>query len=106
LERSAGLIYRVVAGSRVTQHLAYRGYEHDYKFFSTFGVSRVAHTRDRAEYHGDVALSFGGLSYGVDLDRENGSVENQRHLRNNTGYYAQQQVEAWGRLNLTAGVRI
>ena len=89
LERAAGLTYRVLAGSRVTQHLAYRGYEHDYKFFSAFGVSRVAHTRHRAEYHGDVALSFGGLSYGVDFDRENGSVENQRHLRNNTGYYAQ-----------------
>src|SRR5262249_41209394 len=89
-----------------TQHLAYRGYEHDYKFFSAFGVSLVAHTRHRAEYHGDVALSFGGLFYGVDFDRENGSVRNQRHLRNNTGYYVQQQMEAWGRLNLTAGVRI
>src|SRR5262249_60084149 len=43
LERAAGLTYRVLAGSRVTQYLAYRGYEHDYKFFSTFVVSRVAH---------------------------------------------------------------
>ena len=61
---------------------------------------------DDAQYL-DVALNVAGtLSYGVDFDRETGSVGNQAHNRNNTGYYVQQQFEAWDRLNVAAGVRI
>ena len=106
MERAVGLTYRTLVGSRLTQSVAYRGYEHDYKFFSDFGVSPAAHVRHRAEYHGDVALKFGSFSYGFDFDRENGKVADQRHLRNNSGFYAQQQVEVWGRLSLTGGIRI
>ena len=107
MERAVGVTYRVLVGSRLTQHVAYRFYDHDYRFFSAFGVSPAAHERHRAEYHGDIAIPVAGMfSYGIDFDRENGSVSNQSHVRNNTGYYMQQQFEAWGRLNLTAGVRI
>jgi vitamin B12 transporter len=106
MERAVGLTYRTLVGSRLTQNFAYRGYEHDYKFFSAFGVNPAAHIRHRAEYHGDVALGFGSFSYGFDFDRENGKVANQSHLRNNSGFYAQQQVEVWGRLSVTGGIRI
>ena len=107
LERAGGLTYRALVGSRVTQHLAYRFYDHDYRFFSAFGVSPAAHTRHRAEYRGDVALPVGGtFSYGVDFDRENGRVAGQPHVRNNSGTYVQQQFDPWRRLSVTAGVRI
>lgn len=107
LERAVGLTYRALVGSRLTQHVAYRFYDHDYRFISAFGVSPAAHERHRAEYHGDLAFpGTGTFSYGVDFDRETGSIANQSHDRSNTGYYVQQQFEAWDRLNLTAGLRI
>ena len=107
LERAGGLTYRALVGPRVTQHLAYRLYDHDYTFFSAFGPSYILHTRHRFEYHGDVALPAAGtFSYGVDFDRENATVAGKRRSRDNTGYYVQQQLELWSRLNVTAGVRI
>lgn len=106
LERAAGLTYRALVGSRLTQHLAYRLYDHDYTFTSAFGRSFILHTRHRAEYHGDVALPVAGtFSYGVDYDRENATVAAKRRFRNNTGYYVQQQF-SWNRLDLTGGVRV
>jgi hypothetical protein len=61
--------------------VAYRFYDHDYKFFSAFGVSPVAHERPPRGYHGDLALPVAGtFSYGVDFDRENGSVASQSHV--------------------------
>jgi len=107
LERAGGLTYRALVGSHLTQHLAYRLYDHDYAYFSAFGPSYVAHTRHRAEYHGDVAfLAAGTFSYGIDFDRENATVANKRRSRDDTGYYVQHQVEAWKRLDITAGVRV
>jgi len=107
LERALGLRYSALIGSRLTQHLAYSFYDHDYDYFSAFGISNILHTRHRAEYHGDVALSFAGtFSYGVDYDRENGTVAGTPHFRNNTGYYVQQALRVWDRLDLTGGVRI
>ena len=106
LERAGGLTYRALVGSRLTQHLAYRLYDHDYTYFSAFGPSYVLHTRHRGEYHGDVAFHLAGtFSYGIDFDRENATVANKRHSRDDTGYYVQQQVELWKRLYITAGVR-
>ena len=102
-----GLTYRALVGSRLTEHLAYRLYDYDYTYFSAFGPSNVLHTRHRAEYHGDVAFpAEGTFSYGIDFDRENATVANKRRARDDTGYYVQQQIEAWKRLNVTAGVRI
>ena len=107
LERTGGLTYHALIGSRVTQHLAYRLYDHDQYFYSAFGVSSILHTRNRFEYHGDVALPLAGtFSYGIDYDRENATVATTRHFRNNYGYYAQQQFDLAGRLNVTAGVRV
>ena len=107
LERAAGVTYSALVSSRLTQHLAYRYYDHDYNYFSAFGVSNIAHKRHRAEYHGDVALALGStFAYGVDFDREDANVAGVPHLRNNTGYYAQQQVRAWDRLDLIGGIRI
>ena len=107
LERAAGLTYSAFVGSRLSQHLAYRFYDHDYNYFGAFGVSNLQHTRHRAEYHGEVALPLAStLSYGVDYDREDGNVSGMPHLRNNAGYYVQQQLRVWGRLDLTGGVRI
>ena len=107
LEKAAGLTYQALVGTRLTQHLAYSVYNHDYRSFSAFGVSPLAHTRYRAEYHGDVSVPVAGaFSYGVDFDREDGKVSGVSHVRNNTGYYVQQQFQAWNRLNVTAGVRI
>jgi vitamin B12 transporter len=106
LERAAGLAYRVFLGSRVTQHLAYRLYDHDQYFYGAFG-STVLHTRHRFEYHGDVEIpSAGTFSYGIDYDRENATVGADRHLRNNSGFYVQQQIQVARRLNLTAGARL
>lgn len=107
LERAGGLTYRALIGSRLTQHVAYRLYDHDYTFISAFGRSFVLHTRHRAEYHGDIALPVAGtFSYGVDYDRENATVANKRRSRDNTGYYVQQQAGLWDRVDVTAGVRI
>jgi vitamin B12 transporter len=107
VERAAGLTYSGFVGSRLSQHLAYRFYDHDYNYFSAFGVSNLQHTRHRAEYHGEVALPAAStLSYGIDYDREDGNVSGTPHVRNNAGYYAQQQLRVWGRLDLTGGVRI
>src|SRR6185436_11278198 len=88
-------------------HVAYRLYDHDQYFYNAFGVSNVLHTRHRFEYHGDVDLRAGGtFSYGIDYDRENGTVATGRHFRNDYGYYLQQQVSAFGKLDVTAGIRI
>jgi vitamin B12 transporter len=94
-------------GSRLSQHVAYRLYDHDQYFYSAFGTSTVLHTRHRFEYHGDIALPVAGtFSYGIDYDRENATVSTTRHFRNNYGYYAQQQLSVARRLNITAGVRL
>lgn len=107
LERQGGLTYHALVGSRTTQHIAYRLYDHDQYFYSSFGVSPVLHTRHRFEYHGDVVLPVGGtFSYGVDYDRENATVATSRYFRNNYGYYAQQQLDAFDKLHVTAGVRV
>jgi vitamin B12 transporter len=107
LERAGGLTYRALIGPRVTQHVAYRLYDHDQYFYSAFGTSPVLHTRHRLEYHGDVALaSAGTFSYGVDYDRENATVASRRRFRNDYGYYVQQQLRLLGRLDITAGVRV
>ena len=107
LERAAGLSYRGLIGSRVTQQAAYRLYDHDQRFFSAFGVSTVFHTRHRGEYSGSVAVMNSGLlSYGFDYDRENALVATSRHMRNNYGYYIQQQLELNNRVDITAGVRV
>ncbi len=106
LERAGGLAYRAFVGSRTTQHVAYRLYDHDQYFYSAFGVSTILHTRHRLEYRGDVEVPKAGtLSYGVDYDRENATVAVDRHFRNNSGYYVQQQFSAANRLNVTAGIR-
>jgi vitamin B12 transporter len=107
LERAAGVTYRALIGPRLTQHVAYRLYDHDQYFYSAFGISNLLHTRHRFEYHGDVNLPAAGtFSYGVDYDRENATVAAARHFRNDYGYYVQQQFEAFRRLNVTAGIRI
>lgn len=107
LERAGGVTYRALVGSRLTQDLAYRLYDHDYTFLSAFGPSYILHTRHRFEYHGDVALPVAGtFSYGVDFDRENATVAGKRRSRDNTGYYVQQQFGLWNHLDVTAGVRI
>ena len=101
LERAVGVTYSALVRSRLTQHLAYRYYDHDYNYFSAFGVSDIQHKRHRAEYHGDVALALRStFSYGIDFDREDAHVSGAPHIRNNTGYYGQQQVRAWDRLDL------
>ena len=107
LERAAGVTYTGLISSRLTQHLAYRYYDHDYNYFGAFGVSNIQHKRHRAEYHGDVALALRRtFAYGIDFDREEANVAGMPHLRNNTGYYVQQQVRAWDRLDLIGGIRI
>jgi vitamin B12 transporter len=108
LERAAGITYQALVGSRLTQHLAYNYYDHDYEYVSSsFGISPTAHTRNHFEYHGDVAVPMTGtLAYGIDFDRESGTIATLPHTRNNTGFYIQDQFERWNRLNLTAGVRV
>lgn len=107
LERAAGLTYQALIGSRLTQHLAYNYYDHDYEYFSGGTVSPLAHNRNHIEYHGDVAVPTAGtLSYGIDYDRESGTIDSTLHIRNNTGVYVQDQFERWNRLNVSAGVRV
>lgn len=108
LERAAGLSYQILAGSRMTHHLAYNYYDHDYEYFSSdFGVSPLAHNRNHAEYHGDAAIPAAGmLAYGVDFDRESGTIDSVQHIRNNAGFYLQDQFDRWNRLSITAGVRV
>jgi len=107
LERAAGLTYQALVGSRLTQRLAYSYYDHDYEYFSSFGVSPLAHVRNHIEYPGEVAIPAAGtLAYGVDYDRESGVIGGTAHVRNNTGYYVEQQFERWNRLYVNAGVRL
>ena len=107
LERGVGVTYQALIGSRLTQHLNYSFYDHDYNYFSAFGTSPTAHTRHHGEYRGDLATPMAGtLTYGMDFDRENGTVAGTAYLRNNTGWYVQQQFEAWNRLSVSAGVRL
>lgn len=107
LERAAGLSYRSLIGSNVTQNAAYRLYDHDQRFFSAFGISTVFHTRHRLEYGGNVAMANGGmLSYGIDFDRQDALVSTARHSRNNYGYYVQQHLRFLDRVDITGGVRV
>jgi outer membrane cobalamin receptor len=107
LERAAGLTYQALVGSRLTQHFGYSYYDHNYNYFSSFGVSQIAHTRHHGEYRGDLATpSAGTLTYGMDFDRESGTVAGADHIRNNSGWYVQQQFEAWSRLNVSVGGRL
>ncbi|MBI4472067.1 MAG: TonB-dependent receptor [Acidobacteria bacterium] len=110
LERAAGISYQGLIGSRVTQNLAYRLYDHDQNFFSAFGVSTVFHTRHRVEYSGDIAVASAGpagmFSYGFDYDRENALVARTPHSRDNYGFYVQQQINVADRVDVTGGIRL
>jgi vitamin B12 transporter len=106
-EKTLGAGYDILVGSRLTQHVAYRFHGLDQTFFGAFGPFGVAGTRHRLEYRGDVFLGRGGtLSYGVDFDREKGTVSEVDRTRDNYGYYLQQQVEPAPGFHVTAGIRI